>query len=169
VAFAIAARVLSQGMDPCRLAAYGLVVGLPAFTAVLLAAPLDSPLLFRAGALMIGFGAGLSSVGTLTAAMSLDTKGGNGLALGAWGAVQATGAGLAIASAGIIRDLVTDYAMQGGLGRTLATPAIGYDTVYYIEILLILASLVAIGPLARHTNRKSEERSAGFDLAQQPS
>ena len=85
VAFALAARSLTRGADPCRLAANGMVVGLPAFLAVLLASPLESPLLFRAGVVLIGFGAGLFSVGTLTAAMGLDTEGRSGLALGAWG------------------------------------------------------------------------------------
>jgi len=90
------------------------------------------------------------SVGTLTAAMSLDKEGGNGLALGAWGAVQATGAGVAIGVAGVLRDIVSHLALQGRLGTVLNGHATGYGTVYYIEILLLFASLIAIGPLARH-------------------
>ena len=68
-------------------AAYGAVAGLFAFAAVILAAPMDSPLLFRSGSLLIGLGGGLFSVGTLTAAMGLDRGDHAGLALGAWGAV----------------------------------------------------------------------------------
>jgi BCD family chlorophyll transporter-like MFS transporter len=166
MAFALAARALMHGRDPCRLAAHGLLVGLPAFTAVLLAAPLDSPLLFRAGATLIGFGSGLCSVGTLTAAMNIETKGHSGLALGAWGAVQATGAGAAIAGAGIIRDIVSGLALDGRLGPVLASNATGYGTVYYIEIALLLASLVAIGPLARHSSETHQSRRNSFDLAQ---
>jgi BCD family chlorophyll transporter-like MFS transporter len=55
------------------------------FSAVIFAAPLDSPTLFRAGAILIGYGGGLFSVGTLTAAMALARDGQSGLALGAWG------------------------------------------------------------------------------------
>ena len=40
-----------------------------------------------------GFGGGFFSVGSLTAAMALDHGDRSGLALGAWGAVQATAAG----------------------------------------------------------------------------
>jgi BCD family chlorophyll transporter-like MFS transporter len=150
IAFALAARALTRGWDACRLAAYGALIGLPAFIFVLMAAPLGSSLLFRAGAFLIGFGMGMFSVGTLTAAMSLDKEGGNGLALGAWGAVQATGAGVAIGVAGVLRDIVSHLALQGRLGTVLNGHATGYGTVYYIEILLLFASLIAIGPLARH-------------------
>ena len=82
--------------------------------------------------------------------MGLDKEGGNGLALGAWGAVQATGAGIAIGLAGIIRDIVSHLALQGRLGAALTGHATGYGAVYYLEILLLFASLIAIGPLARH-------------------
>ena len=100
-AFALAARLLARGIDP--LPPGGLRrrwSGLLAFAAVIFAAPLDAPLLFRAGAALIGFGGGLFAVGTLTAAMSLERAGATGLALGAWGAVQATAAGVAIALGG---------------------------------------------------------------------
>lgn len=153
IAFSLAARALTSGWDACRLGAYGALVGLPAFTFVLMAAPMGSPNLFRVGAFLIGFGMGLFSVGTLTAAMSLDEDGGSGLALGAWGAVQATGAGVAIGLAGVIRDLVSHLALQGHLGAALKSHATGYGTVYYIEILLLFASLIVIGPLARHRSR----------------
>ncbi|WP_439814975.1 MFS transporter [Zavarzinia sp. CC-PAN008] len=152
-AFAVAARVLVQGFDPCRLAAYGLVMGLPAFTAVLLAAPLDSPGLFRVGAILIGFGSGLVSVGTLSAAMNLEPQARTGLALGAWGAVQATAAGVGIGLAGVIRDGISNLAERGALGPALDSHATGYGSVYYLEILLILAALVVIGPLARLTDK----------------
>ena len=62
---------------------------------------------------LIGFGGGLFSVGTLTAAMDLETGGQSGLALGAWGAVQATAAGLAIALGGALRDVVSRLADAG--------------------------------------------------------
>ena len=60
---------------------------------MIFAAPLESVLLFRIGTALIGFGGGLFAAGTLTAAMALARDGESGLALGAWGAVQATAAG----------------------------------------------------------------------------
>jgi len=111
-AFIIASRQLSQGADPIRLAAYGAVSGVFAFSAVIMSAPLESAMLFRSGTLVIGFGSGLFAVGTLTAAMNLGEQGGAGMALGAWGAVQATATGLAIAAGGAIRDIVTHIILK---------------------------------------------------------
>lgn len=149
VGFAIAARSLSRDGDPCRLAAMGALAGLPGFSAVILAAPMDSDLVFRIGATLIGFGGGLFSVGTLAAAMSLAKNGESGLALGAWGAVQATAAGVAIALGGGLRDWVSHLAEGGHLGPVLTDPSVGYSFVYHLEIALIFATLVAIGPLVR--------------------
>jgi BCD family chlorophyll transporter-like MFS transporter len=170
VAFALAARLLARGTDPYRLAAFGAVAGLPAFSAVIFAAPLDSAWLFRAGVAMIGFGGGLFSVGTLTAAMGMDRRN-VGLALGAWGAVQATASGIAIAGGGAIRDAVAGLAMDGSLGDALMLPATGYSFVYHIEMYLLFATLAAIGPLVRiaHTRHRDGTPQQGkFGLADFP-
>lgn len=163
--FAHAARVLGNGGDPHRVAGLGGVVGIGAFLAVLFAAPLGSALLLYAGAALIGLGAGLFMVGTLTAAMALARGGHSGIALGAWGAVQATAAGMAIAIGGIGRDLIGSAAIAGDLGATLATRATGYGVVFGFEILLLFATLVALGPLAG----TEEDAPAGrFGLSQFP-
>ena len=154
-AVALAARLLGNGVDPHRVSAFGALAGIVAFSAVIFAEPLSSPNLFRVGATLIGFGGGLFSVGTLTAAMSLETTGLNGLgglnglALGAWGAVQASCSGLAIALGGAIRDGVSSLATQGLLGSALAQPAIGYSFVYHIEFYMLFATLIALGPLVQ--------------------
>lgn len=147
--FALAARALARQADPYRLAAHGLMIGVVAFSAVIFAAPLDSAWLFRAGAVLIGFGTGLFGVGTLTAAMARADDGANGLALGAWGAVQASAAGLAIALGGALRDIISELAERGLLGSALNVPSTGYSFVYHLEIALLFAALVAIGPLVR--------------------
>lgn len=168
-AFALSARALARGGDPHRLAAYGAVIGLFAFAAVVFAAPLDSTLLFRCGVTLIGFGGSLFAVGTLTAAMNLDSGGHVGLALGAWGAVQATAAGVATAAGGVLRDVVSGIATRGALGPALADPVTGYSFVYHIEIALLFATLVVIGPLARHSGtRRHLHRPQRFGLAEFP-
>jgi len=149
VAFAVAARHLGRGGDPYRLSAAGALVGVAAFSLVIFAAPLDSALLFRMGTGLIGFGGGLFAVGTLTAAMAFSTDGAAGLALGAWGAVQATAAGLGIALGGVLRDVVSGLAETGALGPALTDAAVGYSVVYQLEIVLLFATLVALGPLVR--------------------
>jgi len=154
-AFGLAARWLARGADPLRIASLGVLFGLVAFSAVIFAEPAHSALLFRAGVMLIGFGAGLFGVGTLTAAMALDTDGYNGLALGAWGGVQATCAGLAIAAGGTLRDATSALATQGLLGEVLSTPATGYAVVYHVELVLLFATLVVIGPLVRSARHRA--------------
>ena len=169
VAFALAAHRLQRGADPHRVAALGLLAGLVAFAAVIFAEPLESPMLFRVGAALIGLGGGLFSVGTLTAAMSLENNGLNGLALGAWGAVQATCTGLAVLLGGVLRDLVSSLASQGWLGSALTSPATGYSFVYHIEWYLMFATLVVIGPLVRNTGAAPAAASSGkFGLTEYP-
>ncbi len=149
--FILAGRWLSQGRDMYRMAARGLLVGVAAFLAVMFAAPLGSVVLFYAGAICIGLGAGLFAVSTLTAAMALPEQGmaGRGLVLGAWGAAQATAAGLSIALGGALRDSVGSYAMAGHLGDVFVTPTFGYAFVYQIEIVVLFATVIALGPLVR--------------------
>jgi BCD family chlorophyll transporter-like MFS transporter len=147
--FTLASRVLSRGADPFRMACYGAICGIPAFMAVILAAPLYSPVLFGLGTLMIGFGGGLFGHGTLTATMNLAPPNQRGLALGAWGAVQATAAGIAVALGGIIRDVVARVAAQQQLGPVLMRSARAYMSVYSIEIVLLFATLLAMAPLIR--------------------
>lgn len=149
--FGLAARWLKQAVDPHRMAGRGVLMGLLAFCAVIFAAPLNSSALFFAGAFGIGLGGGLFAVSTLTSAMSLTTHGtaGKGLALGAWGAAQATAAGLSIFIGGATRDLVNGAAMNGTLGDALQSATTGYSVVYHIEIGVLFVTLVALGPLVR--------------------
>jgi BCD family chlorophyll transporter-like MFS transporter len=164
-AFSLAARFLGHGADPYRLAAYGTLIGLVAFAAVIFAAPMESPLMFRLGVLMIGFGCGFFSVGTLAGAMARERNGESGLALGAWGAVQATSAGVAIALGGAVRDVVTGLAVHGSLGPALTSASTGYGAVYQIEIVLLFATLVAIGPLVRSGPKVAAQAPTEYELA----
>jgi BCD family chlorophyll transporter-like MFS transporter len=164
-AFSLAARFLVHGADPYRVAAYGLLIGLAAFAAVIFAAPMGSPLMFRLGVILIGFGGGFFLIGTLAGAMARERNGETGLALGAWGAVQATSAGVAIALGGAVRDGVTGLALHGSLGPTLVGAATGYGAVYQIEIFLLFATLVAIGPLVRSGANAASVRAHQYELA----
>ncbi|MBC7770027.1 MAG: BCD family MFS transporter [Phycisphaerales bacterium] len=165
---ALAAHRLGEGAEPHRLAGFGAVVGIAAFSFVIFAAPINSTPLFLLGVAGIGFGGGLFAVGTLTAAMALTRDGQSGLALGAWGAVQATAAGVAIALGGALRDVVGELAESGRLGAALSGPATGYGFVYHLEIGLLFAALIAIGPLARHAVDHPPSSSAKFGLAEFP-
>ncbi|MDJ0643640.1 MAG: BCD family MFS transporter [Erythrobacter sp.] len=155
--FVLSGRSLARGGDPLRIAGAGMVTGVAAFLIVVFAAPFGSPAMLFGGAVAIGLGLGLFSVGTLIEAMNLAKSETAGLALGAWGAVQATCAGVGIALGGALRDIVTWMAADGSLSAVLATRATGYGTVYIIEILLLLAGLAAIGPLVGHARRTTTD------------
>jgi BCD family chlorophyll transporter-like MFS transporter len=139
IGFGFAAQTLSRGGDPMRMAGLGVLIGVPAFLIVIIAAPLASSTWFSVGVFLIGLGAGLFGHGTLTATMGLARPGQSGLALGAWGAVQATAAGVGIALGGILRDLSGWF-----MGRAEA-----YAFVYSLEVVLLLVTLVVIAPLIR--------------------
>jgi MFS transporter, BCD family, chlorophyll transporter len=168
IAFAYSARQLSAGADPLRLAGLGAVAGIVAFLMTLFAAPLNSVTMLYIGASIIGFGTGLFSVGTMIAAMGMAQHGSAGLALGAWGAVQASCAGAGIALGGLIRDGMTYAALQDAMGTTLASRATGYGTVYSLEILLLLVTLVVLGPvIGLHLNNAKTDNNK-FGLIEFP-
>jgi MFS transporter, BCD family, chlorophyll transporter len=157
--FCIASAVLSstsrRSADPARMALIGAALGVPAFAAVIATTLAPSLALFVSGVLFIGVGAGLFGHGTLTLAMNRAPKEQIGMALGAWGAVQATAAGAGVALGGIGRDTVHALAQSGVFGDALATPATGYAFVYGIEIVLLLATVVAMKALLRSETRQS--------------
>ncbi|MEO1027765.1 MAG: BCD family MFS transporter [Pseudomonadota bacterium] len=169
--FGVAARRLSQSGDPHRLAAMGLLVGVMAFSMVIFAEPFASSLLFQAGTFLIGLGGGLFSVCMLTSAMSLANKTDSGIALGAWGAVQATAAGLALFLGGALKDGFEFLFQSSSLGPTLTQKAIGYSAVYHIEIFLLFLSLAVLGPIVRYSpaaESSPPQQNSKFGLAAFP-
>jgi MFS transporter, BCD family, chlorophyll transporter len=168
VGFGWSAYRLGRNAEPHRLAALGAVVGVFGFAMVIYASPLSSTALLGLGILLIGFGGGLFAVGTLTAAMALASNGKSGLALGAWGAVQASCAGIAIALGGVLRDVVAGFAKTGALGEALTGPATSYGFVYHIEIVLLFAALIALGPLVRRAAPGETESPHPFGLTEFP-
>ncbi|AFL73936.1 BCD family MFS transporter [Thiocystis violascens] len=168
VALAFAGRFLSRGGSAYRLSVLGATIGLVAFASVIHAASIESVLVFRIGTGLIGFSAGLFAVGTLTAAMDLAEGGHSGLALGAWGAVQATASGVAMAFGGAVRDLVSGLAQSGSLGPDFTGPVVGYAFVYFVEILLLLGTLAVMAPLALRAVDKTIRTSSNIRLDQLP-
>jgi MFS transporter, BCD family, chlorophyll transporter len=169
IGFFYAASRLGRQTDPHRLAGLGVVIGIFAFSLVVFSAPLQSAAVFRGGVTLIGLGSGIFSVSLLIAAMGLSHVSDSGLALGAWGAVQATANGLAALLGGAVRDLVGSLATQGSLGEALTSPATGYQFVYHIEIIILFATLIALGPLTRRgVSRPSLQNAPKFGLTEFP-
>jgi MFS transporter, BCD family, chlorophyll transporter len=161
--FWVASRVLGKGADAFRISSHGALCGVVAFLAVIAAASVQSTVMFGLGVVLIGFGGGLFGHGTLTATMNLAPKDQAGLALGAWGAVQATAAGVAVALGGIGRDVVQALVTSEALPARWSGPASGYIAVYSLEVLLLLATLGAMAPLIRRAHRHGAVVSATPD------
>ena len=168
LAFALSSRFLSGGMDTIRLAAGGALLGLPAFACVIFSAPLEAPWLFQTGAALIGFAGGLFSVGMLLTAMELPERELTGLVLGAWGAVQATAAGVSMAIGGVLRDVVGGLATGGWLGTALNSPVTGYSFVFHLEIYLLFVVLIALGPLVKRSSPTPSRPVHPIGLAELP-
>lgn len=139
--FAWASRVLSKGGDAYRMASWGAWIGIPAFVAVIAAPFWTSAYLFALGIFLIGMGGGFFAHGTLTATMQLAPIEQTGLAMGAWGAVQATAAGVGMALGGVMRD---GFAM-------ISNSFMGYSSVYLFEIMLLAMTLWAMRPLIQRS------------------
>ena len=176
LAFMLSAHWLSGGVSACRLASFGVLLGLPAFAMVIFSGPLQAPWLFRSGVGLIGLSGGLFSVGMLVTAMGMGhhVEGGrlSGLVVGTWGAVQATSAGAAMAVGGALRDGVSVLAMSGAMGEALVTPITAYSFIYHLEIYLLFVVLVALGPMLRASRLSAQTHhntpSTPFGLAQLP-
>ncbi len=165
--FAIAAKLTAKGRDMHAMAGVGMLLGIAGFCGVIFAEPVQSVALFRMGTAFIGFGGGLFGVGTMLAAMRLGRLSDNGIAVGAWGAVQATAAGLGIAFGGLIRDGVNS-AVGVVADQALSAPLAGYAVVYHLEIALLFAGLIAIGPLVGRDRYLKPEHPQPFGLAELP-
>ncbi len=137
--FGVASRVLSGPMPALTLGRIGAAIGIPGFLAIILASQGGGAAMFLAGTLATGVGAGLFGHATLTQTIRSAPRNRIGLALGTWGAVQATCAGIGVALAGIIRDIVVQIPSFGGLSAHAP-----YNYVFGIEVaFLVLAVLVA--------------------------
>ncbi len=167
VGFGVARWLMGRGVNAYGVASIGALIGVVAFTLVIISAPLGSPTVFRVGQTIIGLGGALFYVGTLAATMQLATRDQSGVAIGAWGAVQATALGVSLAVGAGVSDLVSAMANAGQLPQLFTHAAAGYSVVYGMEILLLLAMVVVAWPLMRFSS--GESKAASEDLGEQDS
>lgn len=139
VGFGAASHLLGAGGVPLRLGRIGALIGIPGFLAIILSPGLVGTPLFLLGVFATGLGAGLFGHATLTATIRAAPSNQTGLSLGAWGAVQASCAGIGVALAGLVRDVLVGIEALNGI-----QPHTPYNIVFMIEIgFLVLVVLVA--------------------------
>ncbi|MEM8776587.1 MAG: PucC family protein [Pseudomonadota bacterium] len=137
IGFGFASRVLSSGGAPETLGKIGALIGIPGFAAIIASSFGGGVAMFLIGTFLTGLGAGLFGHATLTATIRRAPKDQIGLSLGTWGAVQATAAGLSVALAGILRDIIVGSPALSGL-----SPHAPYNFVFTIEIAFLVAAVV---------------------------
>lgn len=160
--FGAASRILGAGGAPARLGLIGALIGMPGFAMIVAASLTGGIALFLLGVFLTGIGMGLFGHATLTATIRAAPSERTGLALGAWGAVQATAAGIGVALAGIVRDLIVGW--QGQAGLNAQTP---YNVVFMAEIFFLAFAALVIIPLIRHGRQRqdaSETRRQNTEL-----
>ena len=164
----LAARRLAAGADPHRVAGLGAVAGVIAFAFVMFAAPLESGEAFGVGVGLIGFGGGS------VRAWHLDRLDGGGAARRSRPRARRLGRRAGDRrrprhrASGLINDSGGALAVRGAFGDQLADPVTGYILVYALEILLLLATVVAIGPLIRRRLPNAEFDSRRIPHKLQP-
>jgi BCD family chlorophyll transporter-like MFS transporter len=161
IGFGFASHITGRGVNPYRMALGGALLGIPAFGLILATVPTGIMPMFLVGNFLIGFGGALFAHGTLTATMNRAPRDQAGLALGAWGAVQATAAGLALFFAGTIRDLATVGFGHAELPMGFDGAAAGYSTVYIIEATLLVITVMATLPLLQRKLRAARQQRSG--------
>jgi BCD family chlorophyll transporter-like MFS transporter len=82
--------------------------------------------------------------------------------------VQATAGGLSIALGGLLSDTVTALAANGVITPALMSPALGYNVVYSLEVLLLIATLVVMAPLLRRGETPYRPQPRKFGLVDLP-
>ncbi|MCH2076556.1 MAG: PucC family protein [Rhodobacteraceae bacterium] len=158
VGFGIASRTLGTAGEPSHLAILGALIVIPGFLAIIGASYIFGAILFVAGTAITGLGAGLFGHVTLTATLRRTPEGQVGLSIGTWGAVQATCAGISVAMAGVIRDILVRGVDFSG------NPASGpCNFVFMLEIAFLV---LAIG-MAIQLGKRGRSSSAQSASAQQ--
>jgi len=133
-------------------ALWGAAAGVPGFAAIILSSFAGGGALFVAGTLATGIGSGLFGHAMLTAAIRAAPREQTGLALGAWGAVQATAAGIGVALGGVVRDVLVGLPGQADAGAALP-----YNAVFAIEIAFLAFAVVALLLLRRTSARDAPD------------
>lgn len=142
VGFGAASRLLGGDTQPATLAVIGTGIGVPGFGAIVFASMGGGIFSFLLGTFLVGLGAGLFGHATLTATMRAAPKTRIGLALGAWGAAQATAAGIGVALAGVVRDIIVG--LQGTTGNGAHVP---YNAVFMIEGVTLIIAIIVMWPM----------------------
>lgn len=129
-----------------RLGAWGAIAG---FVLIAVSGFLRATELFYAGVVFLGLGTGFSTVSNLSLMLDMTTAQ-VGLYIGAWGMADALARLLGTVLGGVVRDVVAQLSQNNLLG---------YITVFSIEAVLLLISLIMLNRIDPQSFRRQSQAS----------
>lgn len=150
----IIAGLLEGRIAKRTVAQFGNISAMLGFVIIVVSGLLVSSSIFYTGLMILGAGAGLSTVANLSLMFDLTVPGMVGLYIGAWGFANALSRLTGNILGGVVRDVVT-----------LATgqPLTGYLVVFSIEALMLLAATIMLYRIDVNAFRKRVEEPAFID------
>lgn len=150
----IIAGLLEGRIAKRTVAQFGNISAMLGFIIIVVSGLLVSSSIFYTGLMILGAGAGLSTVANLSLMFDLTVPGMVGLYIGAWGFANALSRLTGNILGGVVRDVVT-----------LATgqPLTGYLVVFSIEALMLLAATIMLYRIDVNAFRKRVEEPAFID------
>ena len=138
---------LERRMDKRTVARMGAWLAIGGFIAIAAAGLAAQKSVFYSGVVLLGLGTGLSTVSNLSLMLDMTTAQ-VGLYIGAWGMADALARLLGSVLSGVVRDVIAQFTHN---------PLTGYMTVFVLEAVLLVISLVMLGRIdVQHFRQQSQ-------------
>jgi BCD family chlorophyll transporter-like MFS transporter len=149
----LAASWLEPWLGKKRVAQLGAGLAVAGFAGIAVSGSLGSAAVFYSGVLLLGCGTGLATTANLSLMLDMTTSR-VGLYIGAWGIADALARLLGSVMGGVVRDVFT---------WVTRSPISGYQVVFVIEGLLLVASLLMLRAIDVH---RFQENSRDLSLSE---
>ncbi|HKJ26255.1 MAG TPA: BCD family MFS transporter [Anaerolineales bacterium] len=127
--------MLERRVSKIQQAKIGAWSGIAAFALIVLSGVLSSLSVFYIGVVLLGLATGLATVSNLSLMLDMTAVGSVGLFIGAWGMASALARLVGNMLSGIVRE---------GMTAITASAVVGYNTVFIIEVVLLVISLAIL-------------------------
>lgn len=140
---------LEQRLEKRNVARMGAWTAVIGFIAIAASGLIGQSSIFYAGVVLLGLGTGLSTVSNLSLMLDMTTAR-VGLYIGAWGLADALARLLGAVLSGVVRDVVAQVA---------GNAVLGYVTVFVLEALLLVVSVVMLARIDVQQFREESQLS----------
>ena len=127
--------------------------GIGAFSLIVISTLILNLSVFYSGVILLGLATGISTVSNLSLMLDMTTTGNVGMFIGAWGMANAISRLAGNMLSGIVRDTVTVLTKN---------EVAGYSIVFFIEILMLISSLLILRNVNIDLFKKQSEDNLSF-------